>query len=114
MKKILPLIAVAIFFSSTSAYAFIGQSKSYKIESDFGITGPSKLVVLPTAFRYETKDAYFYVPFTSIDYTLLENAKIKVSVRGKVITIKAASKISAKSLNNDLTRAISGEYIDRD
>lgn len=114
MKKLLTLMAVVMLFTSTSAYAFMGQSKTYKIESDFGIIGPSKLVVLPTAFWYETKDAYFYVPFSSIDYTLLEHETIKVSVRGKLITLKVTSKATAKSLNKDLTRAISGEYIDKD
>ena len=110
MNKTVTFMAIAMLFTSTSAYAFMGKSKSYNVESDFGITGPSKLVVLPKAFRYKTDDAFFYVPFSSIDYTLLENRKIIVSVRGEVITIKAASKRYAASLNDDLTRAISGEF----
>ncbi len=110
MKKILAFMAVAILFTSTSADAFIGQSRTYKIESDFGITGPAKLVVLPKAFHYQTKTAYFYVPFSSIDYTLLEGTTLTVSVRGRLITLKTRSKATAQALNKDLTRAISGEY----
>jgi len=110
MKTAFSLIAVAMLFTSTSAYAYIGHSKSYKVESDFGITGPSKLVVFPRALRLETKDAHFLVPLASVDYTLLENTTLKVSVRGKVITIKIKSRASAESLNKDLTGSILGEY----
>jgi len=78
MKKRFALLFFAILFTSSSAYAFIGQSRDYDVESDFGITGSCTMVVLPKAFRLETKDAYFYVPFGSIDYTLLENMTITV------------------------------------
>lgn len=105
-------MTVAMLFTSTSAYAFMGKSKTYEVESDFGITGPSKLVIFPQSFRFKTKDANFYVPFTSIDYTLLENTTVKVSIRGKVITLKTGSKAYARSLNDDLTGAISDLLIE--
>ena len=114
MKMRLILIAVALFIATTSAHAFVGQSKAYKIESDFGIIGACKMVVFPTAFQFETKQTNFYVPFTAIGYTKLEGKNITVSVRGKVITIKASNAAYAKSLYHDLTRAISGEYLDKD
>jgi hypothetical protein len=114
MKKRLMFIVTMILMASSPAHAFVGQSKTYKVESDFGISGASEFVVFPTAFQYETKDANFYVPFTAINYTLLENKTITISVRGKIITIKAANSAYAKSLYHDLTRAIAGEYLDKD
>lgn len=111
MKKILILLAVTVLFTSTSAYAFIGHSKSYKVESDFGVVGPATLVVFPESFTCETENTRFYVPFTSIDYTILENRVVQISVRGKVITVEVNSKTNAKSLYDDLTRAISGDFL---
>jgi len=105
------LLVVAILFASSSAYAFVGQSRDYAVESDFGITGPCTMVVLPKAFRLEADGASFYVPFTSIDYTLLENTTITISIRGKVITLKVRSKALAMKLNEDLTRAIMGDFL---
>jgi len=105
------LLVVAILFASSSAHAFIGQSRDYAVESDFGITGSCTMVVLSKAFGLEAEGAYFYVPFTGIDYTLLENTTIIVSIRGKVITLKVRSKALAKKLNEDLTRAITGDFL---
>ena len=114
MKKILSFMAIVMLFASSSAHAFIGQSKPYKVESDFGITGPAEMVVFPSAFQLETKDVNFYVPFTAVDYTRLENKTITVSVSGKIITIKVSSTAYATTLYKDLTKAISGEYLDKD
>lgn len=114
MKIRFVTIAAVMCLASSPAYAFIGQSKAYKIESDFGITGSSEMVVFPTAFQFETKETNFYVPFTAIDYTRLENKTIIVSIRGQVITIKATNRSYAKILYQDLTKAIAGEYLDRD
>jgi hypothetical protein len=114
MKKLLTFIAVVMFFASSPAHAFIGQSKPYKVESDFGITGPSEMVVFPSAFQLETKEVTFYVPFTAIDYTRLENKTITVSMNGKIITIKVSSTAYATTLYKDLTKAISGEFLDKD
>lgn len=114
MKKILFLIAAIAFSAASAAHAFVGHSKAYKIESDFGIVGSCEMVVFPTAFQLETKEANFYVPFTAIDYTRLEGKTISVSVRGKLITIESANPIYAKSLYHDLTHAIAGDYLDKD
>jgi len=113
MKMRLILIAAAMVVASTSAHAFIGQSKTYKVESDFGIVGPSEMVIFPTAFQLETDEVNFYVPFTAVDFTRLENKTITVSVRGKTITIWTANPAYAKKLYQDLTKAIAGEYLDK-
>lgn len=114
MKTRLILIAIAMLIASTSAHAFIGQSKTYKVESDFGIIGAAEMVVFPTAFQLETGEVNFYVPFSAIDFTRLENKTITVSVRGKVMTIWTDKPFNAKSLYQDLTRAISGDFLDKD
>ena len=111
MKMKFAWLVVAILFASSSAYAFIGQSRDYAVESDFGITGSCTMVVFPKSFRLEAEGATFYVPFTSIDYTLLENTTITVSMRGKIITLKVRSKALAMKLNEDLTRAITGDFL---
>ncbi|MES0370961.1 MAG: hypothetical protein ABUK11_01665 [Mariprofundaceae bacterium] len=112
MKKTSLLIVIAILFMSSPANAFIGKSKSYKVESDYGILGPSKLVVFLTAFRLKSEDASFHVPFSSIDYVHVEGLAIKVSVRGKMMTIMAKSKAYAEKISDDLTRAMAGEFSD--
>jgi len=114
MKIMLILFATLMFFGTSSAYAFVGQSKTYKIESDFGIVGPSEMVVFPTAFQFETKEINFYVPFTAVDFTRLEDNTITVSVRGRLIIIRTTNQFHAKGLYHDLTHAIAGDYLDKD
>jgi len=109
MKKVLMILAVVTFFISSSADAFIGHSKSYKVESDFGIKGSCILVVYPKSFRIETDDAHFYVPLTGIDYFSLENKTIRISVKGTVMTFVVNSKVNAEKLNHDLIEAMTAE-----
>lgn len=114
MKKTLTLITAILFLASAPAHAFIGHSKAYKVESNFGIVGSCEMVVFPTAFQFETKEAGFYVPFSAIDFTRMEGKTITISVRGKLITIELSNPMYAKSLYHDLTHAIAGDYLDKD